>query len=123
VQVRSRFAALGPLCLTTVLSGATFAAARVLQQYPLSLLDGRASFSWLSYSLYVLHFPFVLFSRAWLVPVERWYPTSAHHLCAASIGAGSLLFAWLVSLVTEAKTDVARAKLNRLFGLRLFRSG
>jgi hypothetical protein len=26
------------------------------------------------------------------------------------------LFTWWVSLVAEAKTDVARAKLNRLFG-------
>jgi hypothetical protein len=41
-----------------------------------------------------------------------------HLLYAASIGAGSLLFAWLVSLVTEAKTDVARAQLNHLFGER-----
>ena len=142
VQVRSRFAALGLLCLASVLSGVTFAVARVLQQDPL-LSDLEVGFVFtlflfavfqiavrrnpspystvvhrfagFSYSLYVLHFPFLLFFRTWLVPVERWQPTAARLLCAASIGAGSLLFAWLVSLVTEAKTDVARAKLNRLF--------
>jgi peptidoglycan/LPS O-acetylase OafA/YrhL len=142
VQIRSRFGALGLLCLASVLSGVTFAVARVLQQNPL-LNDLEVGFVFtlflfavlqiavrrnpspystvvhrfagFSYSLYVLHFPFLLFFRAWLVPVERWQPTPARLLCAASIGAGSLLFAWLVSLVTEAKTDVARAKLNRLF--------
>jgi peptidoglycan/LPS O-acetylase OafA/YrhL len=142
VQVRSRFAALGLLCFTSVLSGVMFAVARVLQRDPLlsdlevgfvftlflfavlqiavrrnaspySTLVHR--FAGFSYSLYVLHFPFLLFLRTWLVPVERWQPTPAHLLSAASIGAGSLLFAWLVSLVTEAKTDVARAQLNRLF--------
>ncbi|HMH79876.1 MAG TPA: acyltransferase [Candidatus Acidoferrum sp.] len=143
VQIRSRFAALGLLCFASVLSGVMFAVARVLHSDPL-LSDLEVGFVFtlflfavlqiavrrnpspystvvhrfagFSYSLYVLHFPFVLFFRTWLVPVERWYPTLAHLLCAASIGMGSLLFAWLVSLVTEAKTDVARAHLNRLFG-------
>jgi peptidoglycan/LPS O-acetylase OafA/YrhL len=143
VQIRSRFAALGLLCFASVLSGVMFAVARVLHPDPL-LSDLEVGFVFtlflfavlqiavrrnpspystvvhrfagFSYSLYVLHFPFVLFFRTWLVPVERWYPTPAHLLCAASIGMGSLLFAWLVSLVTEAKTDVARAHLNRLFG-------
>jgi peptidoglycan/LPS O-acetylase OafA/YrhL len=143
VQIRSRFAALGLLCFASVLSGVMFAVARVLQLDPL-LSDLEVGFVFtlflfavfqiavrrnpspystvvhrfagFSYSLYVLHFPFVLFFRTWLVPMERWYPTPAHLLCAASIGMGSLLFAWLVSLVTEAKTDVARAHLNRLFG-------
>jgi peptidoglycan/LPS O-acetylase OafA/YrhL len=142
-QIRSRFAALGLLCFASVLSGVMFAVARVLQPDPL-LSDLEVGFVFtlflfavlqiavrrnpspystvvhrfagFSYSLYVLHFPFVLFFRTWLVPVQRWYPTPAHLLCAASIGMGSLLFAWLVSLVTEAKTDVARAHLNRLFG-------
>jgi peptidoglycan/LPS O-acetylase OafA/YrhL len=143
VQVRSRFAALGMLCFASVLSGVIFAVARVLQQNPLlsdlevgfvftfflftvlqiavrrsaspySALVHR--FAGFSYSLYVLHFPFLLFFRTWLVPIERWYPTPLHLLSAASIGVGSLLFAWLVSLVTEAKTDAARAQLNRLFG-------
>ena len=142
VQIRSRIATLGLLCFASVLSGVMFAVARLLHSDPL-LSDLEVGFVFtlflfavlqmavrrnpspystvvhrfagFSYSLYVLHFPFVLFFRTWLVPVERWYPTPAHLLCAASIGMGSLVFAWLVSLVTEAKTDVARAHLNRLF--------
>jgi peptidoglycan/LPS O-acetylase OafA/YrhL len=145
VQVRPRFAALALLCFTSVLSGVMFAVARVLQRDPL-ISDLEVGFVFtlflfavlqiavrrnpspysavvhrfagFSYSLYVLHFPFLLFFRAWLAPVDRWQPTPAHLLYAASIGAGSLLFAWLVSLFTEAKTDVARAQLNRLFGER-----
>jgi hypothetical protein len=55
----------------------------------------------------------LLFFRSWLVPRERWQPTPIHLLYAASVGAGSLLFAWLVSLVTEARTHVARKWVNR----------
>lgn len=143
VQVRSRFATLGMLGFTSVLAGVTFTAARVLPSDPLlsdlevgfvftfflfSVLQvavrrnpstyssAAHRFAGFSYSLYVLHFPFLLFFRNWLVPVDRWQPSWVHFLAAAAIGAGSLLFAWLVSLVTEAKTDVARGGLNRLLG-------
>ncbi|HWY09101.1 MAG TPA: acyltransferase [Candidatus Acidoferrales bacterium] len=141
VQVRSRSAALGMVCFFSILAGGTLAVARVRQWDPvlsdlevgfvftfflfavLQFAGGQNSspfsavahrFAGFSYSLYVLHFPFLLFFRSWLVPTERWQPTPIHLLCAASVGAGSLLFAWLVSHVTEAKTDVARKWVNRL---------
>ena len=66
-----------------------------------------------SYNLYVLHFPFLLFARNLLVPVERWQPAGIHLLSAAAVGAGCLLFAWGVSLFTEKKTDVARRRIKR----------
>jgi peptidoglycan/LPS O-acetylase OafA/YrhL len=139
VQVRSRSAALGMLCIFSVLAGTTLAVGRIRQWDPIlsdlgigfvftlflfALLQYEVRensspysavahrFAGFSYSLYVLHFPFLLFFRSWLVPPERWQPTPIHLLCAASVGAGSLLFAWLVSRVTEAKTDVARKWLN-----------
>src|SRR5262249_10921052 len=68
-----------------------------------------------SYSLYVLHFPLLLFLRCWLAPIERWQPTPAHLLLIGLVGIGCLLFAWLISLFTEKKTDVARRKVKRLF--------
>lgn len=68
-----------------------------------------------SYSLYVLHFPLLLFLRCWLVPAERWQPTAAHLLYAGAVGMGCLLYAWLISLFTEKKTDVARRKIKRTF--------
>jgi peptidoglycan/LPS O-acetylase OafA/YrhL len=67
-----------------------------------------------SYSLYVLHFPFLFFFRSWLVPKERWQPAPLHLLCAAAVGVGSLLYAWLISRITEAKTDVARGRVNQI---------
>jgi len=48
------------------------------------------------------------------VPQERWQPTPLHLLTAASVGATSFLFVWLVSTVTEAKTDVARGLVKRI---------
>ncbi len=61
-----------------------------------------------SYSLYVLHFPFLLFLRAWIVPAQRWQPDAAHLALGVVIGVATLGFAWLVSLFTENKTRVAR---------------
>lgn len=141
VQLRSRSSALGMLCFFSILSGVTLAVARIRQwdpilsdlevgfvftlflfallQYevrenssPYSAIAHR--FAGFSYSLYVLHFPLLLFFRAWLVPPERWQPTPIHLLYAALVGAGSLLFAWFVSLFTEGKTTVARNWLTRL---------
>jgi peptidoglycan/LPS O-acetylase OafA/YrhL len=72
-------------------------------------------FAGYSYSLYVLHFPLLLFLRAWIVPRDRWQPNGAHIIWAILIGAGVLGFAWLVSLFTESKTHVARNWVRRMF--------
>ncbi len=61
-----------------------------------------------SYSLYVLHFPLLLFLRTWIVPPQRWQPDAAHLACGVLIGVAALGFAWFVSLFTENKTRVAR---------------
>lgn len=61
-----------------------------------------------SYSLYVLHFPLLLLLRAWLEPARRWQPDGSHLVRGLLIGAGVLAFAWLVSLVTENNTHIAR---------------
>ena len=61
-----------------------------------------------SYSLYVLHFPFLLLLRAWLVPQQRWQPDAVHLVFGVVIGLVTLGFAWLVSLFTENRTRVAR---------------
>jgi peptidoglycan/LPS O-acetylase OafA/YrhL len=70
-----------------------------------------------SYSLYVLHFPFLLFLRAWIVPSQRWQPDAAHLALGIVIGVATLGFAWLVSLVTENKTRVARQWLRHVVPL------
>ena len=65
-------------------------------------------FAGFSYSLYVLHFPLLLFLRAWAVPSQRWQPDGVHLLFGSLIGVVVLFFAWSVSLFTENKTRVAR---------------
>jgi peptidoglycan/LPS O-acetylase OafA/YrhL len=61
-----------------------------------------------SYSLYVLHFPLLLFLRAWLVPSWRWQPDALHLIYSLIVGMVTLLFAWIVSVLTEKKTGAVR---------------
>jgi peptidoglycan/LPS O-acetylase OafA/YrhL len=61
-----------------------------------------------SYSLYVLHFPFLLFLRAWLTPSERWQPDARHLVVGLGIGIITLVLAWFVSTFTEQKTSIFR---------------
>lgn len=90
-----------------------------LRAHPSSLyLRSARLFAGFSYSLYVLHFPFLLFLRAWLSPQERWQPDLLHLLCGLSIGLLALLFSWLVALRTEYQTSAARNALRRFLGLR-----
>ncbi|HET7105623.1 MAG TPA: acyltransferase [Candidatus Acidoferrum sp.] len=141
VRIRSGSVALVLVCFFSLLAGGMLAIARVRQWDPL-LIDlevglaftlflfallqfevGENSsrysvlahrFAGFSYSLYVLHFPFLLFFRSWFVPEERWQPSPIHLLAAAAVGAGTVLYAWLVSRLTEARTDLARAWVNRV---------
>jgi peptidoglycan/LPS O-acetylase OafA/YrhL len=66
-------------------------------------------FAGFSYSLYVLHFPFLLFLRAWIAPWQRWQPDARHLVYGAALGAAALTFAWAVSLVTENQTHAVRS--------------
>lgn len=68
-----------------------------------------------SYSLYVLHFPLLLFLRSWLAPREKWQPDALHVFYALLLGSGVLTFAWMVSLFTENKTRAARDMVQRLW--------
>jgi len=61
-----------------------------------------------SYSLYVLHFPFLLLLRAWMVPPPRWQPDVAHLGYGAIIGTATISLAWFMSIFTEKKTRVLR---------------
>jgi len=65
-------------------------------------------FAVFSYSLYVLHFPLLLFLRAWLVPAKKWQPDTPHIVYCLLIGAAMSGFAWLVSTVTENNTRLVR---------------
>jgi peptidoglycan/LPS O-acetylase OafA/YrhL len=71
-------------------------------------------FAGFSYSLYVLHFPLLLFLRAWIVPGQRWQPDGRHIFYGFGIGVAILTFAWLVARVTENKTADVRRSLRTL---------
>ena len=67
-----------------------------------------------SYSLYVLHFPLLVFLRAWLVPSQRWQPDVRHLTYGVVLGIATLGFAWLVSVFTERNTRAARNWMKRM---------
>lgn len=67
-----------------------------------------------SYSLYVLHFPLLLFLRAWLAPSHRWQADASHLFYGLIIGVATLLFAWVVSIFTEKRTSVVRDWVDTL---------
>jgi len=61
-----------------------------------------------SYSLYVLHFPLLLFVRAWVAPTQKWQPDPQHLFCGVAAGAVVLGYAWLVAFFTENRTRAVR---------------
>ena len=71
-------------------------------------------FAGFSYSLYVLHFPLLLFLRAWIVPPQRWLPDALHLFFGGLIGVLVLGFAWTIALFTENKTHVVRNWVRRM---------
>jgi len=73
-------------------------------------------FSDFSYSLYVLHFPFLLFLRAWISPSGRWEPDSMHLLYGALIGLLVIGYAWAISMYTEKRTRMARGWIRGVIG-------
>ncbi len=76
-----------------------------------------------SYSLYVLHFPLLLFLRGWIAPVERWRPDAAHLSYGAMIGAMVVVYAWIVSVFTENKTRLVRNWMRNIAERIDLRSG
>ncbi len=67
-----------------------------------------------SYTLYVFHFPLLLFLRAWLVPFDRWLPNTPHLFYGLIIGMVVLVFAWSLSAITEKKTAVVRGWIDTM---------
>jgi peptidoglycan/LPS O-acetylase OafA/YrhL len=79
-------------------------------------------FAGFSYTLYVLHFPFLLFLRAWILPDQRWQPDGTHLSYGAGIGVITLTFSWLVAVVTEHKTGQARRWVRKLLHVSVERN-
>jgi peptidoglycan/LPS O-acetylase OafA/YrhL len=61
-----------------------------------------------SYSLYVLHAPFLLFLTALILGEHRWRPTSVNLLKGSAIIALVIAYAYAVASSTEMRTDAIR---------------
>lgn len=69
-----------------------------------------------SYTLYLTHYPVINFIRVWLGDGKwgTWNPDLPHLLLALGIAVAICLYAWVLSLVTEAKTAEVRAFFQKL---------
>lgn len=65
-----------------------------------------------TYTLYLVHFPIIVFFSAACIRAERWDPTATHLLAATALGLGILAFSYLLARVTERKTDAVRASVE-----------
>jgi peptidoglycan/LPS O-acetylase OafA/YrhL len=70
-----------------------------------------------SYTLYVVHTPFLILLAALAVGDGRWIPTPSHILGALCILAVVLLYAFGVAYLFEFNTDVWRRRLEAALGL------
>jgi peptidoglycan/LPS O-acetylase OafA/YrhL len=61
-----------------------------------------------SYTLYIVHLPLLVFLRAALVPEAAWQCDWRNCSLAVGIMLGSLVYAYLISRLTEARTDTVR---------------
>jgi peptidoglycan/LPS O-acetylase OafA/YrhL len=70
-----------------------------------------------SYTLYVVHFPFLTLVAALLVGDRRWQPTPLHIAAALGILAVTLAYAYGLASLTEVHTDPVRRWVERSLGI------
>ena len=66
-----------------------------------------------SYTLYVVHLPFLILLAALILPATRWSPDAAHIALVTLILAVALLCAYLLATLTEFRTDKLRKAIER----------
>lgn len=69
-----------------------------------------------SYTLYLVHLPLLIFLRACLTYETAWMPTGQHWLALGAIFLGVLAYAYLLSRLTEARTERLKHWLRKLIG-------
>jgi len=65
-------------------------------------------FAGFSYSLYVLHFPLLLFLHTWISPQAKWQPNFDHFIFAVGLGICVMGYSWLIASATEMHTTQVR---------------
>lgn len=71
-----------------------------------------------SYTLYLLHLPFLVFINALIVKEVRWQPDMLHIFIAIILFIITILYSYIISSFTEAKTNVFRAWLVSRLSLK-----
>ena len=71
-----------------------------------------------SYTLYLVHLPFLVLVASLTVKNLRWQPTPAHILWATGILAVTIGYAWAVAAATEFQTDQVRNWVEAQVGIR-----
>jgi peptidoglycan/LPS O-acetylase OafA/YrhL len=66
-----------------------------------------------SYTLYLTHYPLLVFLAAWFIHRERWQPSTGSIFKGFAIVGATTLYAYGVSRLTEAHTDKVRRWLSR----------
>jgi peptidoglycan/LPS O-acetylase OafA/YrhL len=73
-----------------------------------------------SYTLYLTHYPLLVFLAAWFIERERWQPNTGSMFRGFAIFGVTMLYAYGVSRLTEAHTGKVRRWLSRRsFSLQL----
>jgi len=70
-----------------------------------------------SYTLYVMHVPFILLLTSLLLGDQRWVPNTRHILAGLGILAVTLIYTNLVAAATEFRTDSIRGWIEVKLGL------
>ena len=66
-----------------------------------------------SYTLYVVHLPFLLLIAALILPATRWIPNPIHIAYAAAFFVLALAYAYILAFFTEFRTDALRKAIER----------
>jgi peptidoglycan/LPS O-acetylase OafA/YrhL len=72
----------------------------------------------MSYTLYLVHLPLLVFLRAWLVPDRPWSVTRTSIFGACAITAMAIVYAYVVARLTEHQTPRIKRVLDRWRGVR-----
>lgn len=107
------FGLIATACLWVFLSAAQPASERALFN---RFSRGISRFS---FTLYVVHVPFLLLLTSLAVGDGRWVPTPRSMSAGVAILLGTLAYAWLIASLTEFHTDRVRKVVERMLGMHV----
>lgn len=97
--------------LTTIFLWVILSATRTAADNGLARFSRRLSR--FSFTLYVVHFPFLVVATTLILGERRWLPTFGHALAGILICGFAMLYAYGLATVTEFRTDRVRKWVER----------